>query len=33
VTLDPPPATVGCAPVLGAAEFSRQRALLQAALA
>jgi hypothetical protein len=33
VTLDPPPATGGCVPVLGAAEFFRQRTLLQAALA
>ena len=33
VTLDPPPATNGCAPVLDAGEFSRQRTLLQAALA
>jgi hypothetical protein len=33
VTLDPPPATSSCVAVLGAQEFSRQRALLQAALA
>jgi hypothetical protein len=33
VTLDPPPETGGCAPVLDAPEFSRQRARLQAALA
>jgi hypothetical protein len=33
VTLDPPPATDGCVPVLGAEEFSRQHALLRAALA
>jgi hypothetical protein len=33
VTLDPAPATDGCVPVLDAAEFSRQRALLRAALA
>jgi hypothetical protein len=33
VTLDPPLATGGCVPVLGAAEFFRQRTLLQAALA
>ena len=32
VSLDPPPATDGCAPVLDDVEFSRQRARLRTAL-
>ena len=32
VSLDPPPATDGCAPVLDEAEFARQRARLRTAL-